>query len=491
MEENRPHREQPSQPTTRGQEEQTSKPRQQEVQRQAVTRLDRDFDVLHEKSIFPEPVEVFAFRPATVAEIKDAAIAVLDANALLLPFTHELEQQTLDEIERIYEKLISERRLVIPAQAAREFAKHRSHKVADMYSAIARRKSSLPTTKGETFRLWESVEQYDRMISLQREVSDKLGQYNESIDNMLRFLKNWSVNDPISELYRRLFTEEVVITPELEDREIKDEWYRRKIHGIPPGYKDKETEIGDLLIWYTILKIGREREQSVIFVSGDRKADWRVRASRTADAGRDPAKETDRDSFILYPRYELVEEFRRESGGCTFQILQLHEFLAEHGASADAIASVRQAEVRAESQETSQLRILLPSNLSMNATLRQIALDLVAKLRTLIDEDLQAERELKHTYHEAISRRRSEGERNIEYDKYIDDVNEAHKLIEQKYSRLYKVEARLLRDEMLTRVVGNVVREQDVDRWYESGGSGFIIERIASDLEYLAHHIPD
>ena len=49
------------------------------------------------------------------------------------------------------------------------------------------------------------------------------------------------------------------------------------IHHIPPGYKDagkEDSGIGDLLIWHTILELGKVHKKSVIFVSGDEKPDW-------------------------------------------------------------------------------------------------------------------------------------------------------------------------------------------------------------------------
>src|SRR5207247_10935182 len=60
---------------------------------------------------------------------------------------------------------------------------------------------------------------------------------------------------------------------------------------VPPGYKDSAKELGaagDLIIWRTILEIGRTRKAHLVFVSGDEKADWWYRASGS----------------VLYPRLD-------------------------------------------------------------------------------------------------------------------------------------------------------------------------------------------
>jgi len=67
------------------------------------------------------------------------AIIVLDTNVLLMPYS--LGNESLSEIRKIYENLISTNRLFVPERVAREFANNRAKKVADIYNSIASKKS--------------------------------------------------------------------------------------------------------------------------------------------------------------------------------------------------------------------------------------------------------------------------------------------------------------------------------------------------------------
>lgn len=82
------------------------------------------------------------------------------------------------------------------------------------------------------------------------------------------------------------------------------------------------------MIWLVILKLGRLHRKSLIFVTGEEKADWFVRASGEA----------------VYPRPELVDEFRRASGGKHLQLCKLADVLSDMDAPADVVQEVRAAE---------------------------------------------------------------------------------------------------------------------------------------------------
>lgn len=107
---------------------------------------------------------------------------------------------------------------------------------------------------------------------------------------------------------------------------------------MPPGYKDyREGDLvsrnpaGDLIIWFSILELAN-RGKDIIFVSSEQKADWWHRSS-------------DESSINLYPRYELVEEFRRVSQGKSFHMLSLSSFLALFGANESIIEEVKDEEI--------------------------------------------------------------------------------------------------------------------------------------------------
>jgi hypothetical protein len=124
---------------------------------------------------------------------------------------------------------------------------------------------------------------------------------------------------------------EIVVDTTKPLDEVRQEHLRRFINKIPPGYKDEakgDQGIGDLLLWLTILEIGSARQTSVIFVSGEEKADWWHRSEHQQ----------------LYPRFELVDEFRRASGGHSFHIIKFSRLLELFGASTEVVAEVREEE---------------------------------------------------------------------------------------------------------------------------------------------------
>ncbi len=125
--------------------------------------------------------------------------------------------------------------------------------------------------------------------------------------------------------------------------DIRNDLATRQAHSIPPGYKDAskpDSGIGDLLIWRTILDVGEKLNVDVIFVSSDEKADWWHQSDKQA----------------LYPRHELVDEFRRHSKGKSLHILRFSDFLRLFGASKEVVEEVRQEEKQAVSVTITQDR---------------------------------------------------------------------------------------------------------------------------------------
>lgn len=116
-----------------------------------------------------------------------------------------------------------------------------------------------------------------------------------------------------------------------------EEFRRRAEAKIPPGYKDNRKDdegIGDFLIWKTLLKVGQDRKMHLAFVTGEQKGDWFVRA----------------DGGPVFPRIELVDEYRRASGGKLVRLLSLHELLRELGATPAVVKTIEQAEEIANSE---------------------------------------------------------------------------------------------------------------------------------------------
>lgn len=115
---------------------------------------------------------------------------------------------------------------------------------------------------------------------------------------------------------------------------------------IPPGYKDAAKDdlgIGDFLIWLTILELGSRNQKPLIFVSGEEKSDWQ---HRSGGAG-------------FLPRYELVDEYQRSSGGQPFYMIPLSRLLELLNAKSESVDQIKHEEVRV--QEASNIVVVCPT----------------------------------------------------------------------------------------------------------------------------------
>jgi len=95
-------------------------------------------NLFHLNRQYPNIKDAFKVKIKPLDEIKNSCLIVLDTNVLLLPYT--VGSKGLDEVNRIYKKLITESRLHIPGQVAREFLKNRPTKLTELYQQISNKK---------------------------------------------------------------------------------------------------------------------------------------------------------------------------------------------------------------------------------------------------------------------------------------------------------------------------------------------------------------
>ncbi len=284
-----------------------------------------EIDVSIARAIYPEAAQIFSAQLKTPEQIKDDSLIVLDTNVLLVPYG--IGKDSLQQIQVTYEKLIREKRLIIPGQVSREFAKNRANKLTELYQQFNRKITKMDKLQKGKYPLLESVSFYGKVVHIEEKIDKLLDEYKKAIQDLLGHIRGWAWNDPVSLLYANLFTKDVVFDLEVDKDKFSSEWDRRRLYSIPPGYKDS-GKIGDFLIWLTILEIGKTHNRNLIFVSGEEKADWFHRS----------------EGQPLYPRYELVDEYRRHSGGCTFCIVPFSQFLAMYGASKSIVDEVQEEE---------------------------------------------------------------------------------------------------------------------------------------------------
>lgn len=282
--------------------------------------------------LYPDAKALFEHNHASLHEVVEQCMVVLDANVLLLPF--EFTKASVGEVERVYTQLTKESRLIVPGQAAREYYKHRSRKIAAIADAID---GAIAKAKKQIFDrpipLLEDDEDYKAARDLGAEVVSKGEEIAQKLVSVNERLQNEIGDDRVSALYRRLLGACVTeIEAGLDDRKaVIEEVARRGRLQIAPGYKDQQKEdggIGDYLVWRVILQEAGRRKTHCIFVTEEQKPDWWIKRHGA-----------------FQPRPELIDEYRHASGGKSLHLLPLSALLATFKAPISTINEVQLLEV--------------------------------------------------------------------------------------------------------------------------------------------------
>jgi len=159
-----------------------------------------DVDIFIANDVYPDPLQIFNSKFKTREEIKNDCFIVLDTNALLLPYT--TSKATLEGIKKTYTKLILEKRLIVPGQVAREFAKNRAIKLGELYQNISDRRDNIKIPKQDDFYpLLGNLDIYKQAIELENELYKTRKLYSKKVTEILEHIKQWNWNDPVSCLY--------------------------------------------------------------------------------------------------------------------------------------------------------------------------------------------------------------------------------------------------------------------------------------------------
>ncbi|MFG0678797.1 PIN domain-containing protein [Delftia sp. WSY_7] len=245
------------------------------------------------------------------------AIIVLDTNVLLAPYRTSTE--ALEAIIGAYKELKEQARLYIPAQVAREFAKNRSTVLTNLHKQIGEAKTISINGKWEVLSILSSTAKSKEASEIFNEARAALKKFRQKIEELEAEISSWQNDDPVLSAYRPLFVDDIIIDCDIEIPEMQSIRKSRFEANIPPGNKDAAKDdggVGDVLIWATILKIGKKHRQDLIFVTEENKSDWFHKAGE----------------HKLFPRYELVEEYFRASEGHNFGIQSLSSMLKMMGA---------------------------------------------------------------------------------------------------------------------------------------------------------------
>lgn len=280
------------------------------------------------EDVFPDVGGLLSPSKRTSAADGDTLV-VLDTNALLLPF--RVGTQELPKIEEVYRKLIESKRLFVPARVVREFIKNRDVRLAEIAKSLRDRSSATNSGGAEIPALLDNLEETKAVVAAAEKLTNARKEYLSATAALVDCIRGWRGNDPVTSVYYKLFAKDVVVDVDESRQQIEKDWQERSRRKIPPGYKDSpkpDTGVGDFAIWLVLLKLGRLYNKSLIFVTGEEKADWFVRA----------------DGEGVYPRPELVDEFRRASGGKHLRLSKLADVLSDMNAPKEVVQEVREAE---------------------------------------------------------------------------------------------------------------------------------------------------
>ena len=272
-----------------------------------------------------DPLGVFVEQGRQLSTCQDECIVVLDTNVLLVPYN--VGKTSLADIVGKYKALADKKRLVIPAQVAIEFARNRSKKVGEIIQSLSNISSGVKISQDGDFPVLASTPEYDDYVAKRGSLKQVIKEYQESVEKVVERIRAWEWDDPVAVAYRGVLKDCVVTIPQTVEA-LEQECKKRYAVNLPPGYKDAgkvDGGSGDFVIWKTILKVGAERKAPVIFVTGEEKPDWVYKANNK----------------VIAPRYELVDEFRRESAGKEFFLISLVEFLRLFHAEESTIKQVQ------------------------------------------------------------------------------------------------------------------------------------------------------
>jgi rRNA-processing protein FCF1 len=284
------------------------------------------------EQIYPNALDALNFKLKHLHEIIENCLFVVDTNTLLLPY--DTETKSLAEIKRIYERLTLNKRLYVPEHVLREFMINRSEKHTQLYEALHKAHSQGKGFKPTHVAAFEDDADYKNLKEIEEKIEAQFKERQASLERLKTKASRWYVSDPIQDVYREVFKEAQIIRPNKTYQEIMEELERRNSQKIPPGFSDKNKPLnpeGDLIIWLSMLELGKTKNADVIFISNDTKRDWWV------TSGND----------LLYPRLELLQEYHREISGKNFLALSLSELLKMFGVNSEIVNDVKSSEVLA------------------------------------------------------------------------------------------------------------------------------------------------
>ncbi|WCT11996.1 PIN domain-containing protein [Mucilaginibacter jinjuensis] len=283
------------------------------------------------KKQYPDHLSILSGHKLDLNKFIKSAIFVIDANSLLVPYN--LGQESLKEIRRIYLDVLKPERLIVPAHALREFAKHRSIKISELFTEVDKALSTIPVIKDLNYPILEDLKPYKDLLAFKKEFAEHIKPYKTILKDLQASVNEWNWFDPVTQLYHDVFTASNIIETTLDEVNLIKEFEDRMNNNIPPGNQDKAKDvnsIGDFLIWKSILEYAKAKKVDIVLVTNDEKNDWMLKGNKKS----------------ISTRFELVDEFCRYTDGQQFICLNFEDFLKIQGAQESVVIEVATAVVQ-------------------------------------------------------------------------------------------------------------------------------------------------
>jgi hypothetical protein len=276
---------------------------------------------------FPDVRRTLELQIPPIKDVVKEAVVVLDANVLRMPFN--LEQRSITEIARIYRNLCNEDRLWASSHTIREFVNGRVDDVKKLHQKVEKTKTELKGISNLQIPLLQDHEELTGYNSTIDSMADQLEKAKKYLSKLLEGIRDWGWRDPVSQLYREVFPKEKIVELDIEEDALAELRLARYESRTPPGYKDKAKDdggVGDLLVWFELMEIGKKTGKPLLFITHETKTDW-----------------FERDNHVtLMPKIELLDEFFVATGKY-IAFCSWGRFLQECNATEVTIEDVRKA----------------------------------------------------------------------------------------------------------------------------------------------------
>ncbi len=265
---------------------------------------------------------------------------VFDTN-ILLNF-YQIDQHNIKYLEYYLKHILPY--VWVPYQVHEEYYKKRGNKLAQIRGALEKVVKHNELLREKTMSFYKGYEDIniDVIKRIKRHSYKRLYEMVQFADAEYRNIKYVMNNygkmhnkpmDCFHEVYKKTIFENVGVPYDnITLKSLKAEGARRYDEKIPPGYEDlrveasdTETDYGDYIMWRQILDMASEDEVDVVFVTGEKKEDWRVKGE--------------------FCRPELILEFRRETGH-SFKMLTLNELISATTTVTNIIDFIHEAKTK-------------------------------------------------------------------------------------------------------------------------------------------------